>query len=389
MSNRAQGPGGDLFGVSQTLWRDVPIEFCQGFGGDRDVGWMRGDDFTNFATRLATVSSLTDYFSEGNYYRAFEVKGGGSTTQGIIPDEAPWTVPAATAVYTPNGQGIRYPGSSIIPTPGSITFTPASAADNMQLCMGADQARATASYPHGQFTPYPLSTTAANNVGGDVIFETRIKLSDLNNGGTGNGASLNAACTSFFIGLASTLAVASAVPVNNTTYSTTPGLLGFGCLSGDNPGQIGLVYNKAGGATVSDQAAFTSLNLLTMGGVTGIGTGTLSPLLYVAGAGGIPTTTPAVYKGAYFKLGFRYSASAGTLTPYINGVAQDGRNAPNRIIQNATTFTLGGVASVPGTASTTLWPAAPMTFAAGLWQTGSTTLQTMTIDWWRAFQFQA
>lgn len=380
-----KGPGGDYQGLSQDLWKYVPENLL--IYNDRDTGWMAGDDFSNYAYTAAPSSSLANAFSEGNYYRTFEVKGGGSTTQGIISSETTWQVPSLFNVFSPNGQAILIPASTYLPERGAIVMTPASAADNMQMCMGADQARASALYPHGQFTPYVLNSTGPNYQG-DVFFECRIRLSDLNNGGTGNGASGNAACTNFFIGLASTLAVASAVPVATSSFSTTPGLLGFGCLSTDNPGQIGLVYNKAGG-TVSSQGVtnMAGLNLLTMGGVTGIGTGTLSPTINVAGAGGIPTSQAAIYKGAYFKLGFRYNTSNNTVMTYINGVAQDGRIAPNKVIGSGSlSANLGSAA--PGTGSATLWPAAPMTFAAGLWQTGSTTLQTLTIDWWRCAQLK-
>jgi hypothetical protein len=334
---------------------------------DRDVGWMLGDDFKNFAATAATSSSLTNYISEGNYYRVFELKGSNSVAC-IIPDETPWTVPAAWNVYSPNGQAILYPGGSVIPTPGAITFTPAAAGDNVQMCLAANQARASATYPPGCFTPYPITT----GVQGDVIFETRLKFSDLNTG-----------FTSFFIGLASTLAVATTVPVNTTSFSTTPALLGFGCLSGSGAGKIGLVYNKAGG-TVSNQdvSNMAGLNLMVLGGATGITTA--SPQVYVAGAGGIPSATAATYIGAYFKLGFRYSAKDKTVTPYINGIPQDGRVAPNKVIGSGSLSTNLGTAA-PGTGSSTLWPAVPMTFAAGIWQT-STTYQTVTIDWWRCAQ---
>jgi hypothetical protein len=128
---------------------------------------------------------------------------------------------------------------------------------------------------------------------------------------------------------------------------------------------------------------------MVLGGATGIGavgaTNGPSPTISVAGAGGVPSVVAATYKGAYFKLGFRYNAAAATLTPYINGIAQDGRIAPNKVVGSGSlSANLGSAA--PGTGSATLWPAAPMTFAAGFWQTSSTTYQTITIDWWRCAQ---
>jgi hypothetical protein len=223
------GPGQDVFGPSQTLWHDVPMDRI---AYDRELGWMAGDDFSNFAADAAVSASLGYYKSESNSYDSFELKGGSNSTAIFIPDEAPWTVPTGFNVYSPNGGSILYPAGAVIPTRGALTITPTATADNGQLCMGANKARASAAYPPGQFTPYPIASGAQ----GDVIFECRLKFSDLNTGST-----------SFFIGLASTLAVASAVPVNTTTFSTVPGLLGFGCLSGDLAGNIGLVYNKAGG----------------------------------------------------------------------------------------------------------------------------------------------
>jgi hypothetical protein len=371
MGNIAMGPGQDVFGPSQTLWGELPMDRVI---YDRDIGWMIADDFTGWAADAALSSGVGYYKSGPNNYKSFETKGSTSVAA-IIKDEAPWTVPTGTNVYTPNGQGILYQAGTVIPTPGALTFTMGAASDMVELCLAANQARATAAYPPGDFTPYPITSGAQ----GDVIFECRLKFSDLATG-----------FTSFFIGLASTLAVASGVPVGTTTFSTTPALLGFGCLSGDNTGQIGLVYNKAGGATVSQQSAtnMAGLNLLTIGGTTGVpaigAANGPSPLLSVAGPGGIPSSVPAIYKGSYFKLGFRYNAAAATLTPYINGIAQDGRAAPNKVIGSGTLSTNLGSAA-PGTGSTTAWPAVPMTFAAGMWQT-STTYQTATIDWYRIAQ---
>ena len=147
-----------------------------------------------------------------------------------------------------------------------------------------------------------------------------------------------------------------------------------------------MVYNQPGG-TVSAQSVsgMTGLNLAIMGNSAAATAAAASPLLYTPGAFGVPSAVPAIYSGAYFKLGFRYNAKDATVTPYINGIPQDGRIAPNKVIGSGSLSTNLGTAA-PGTGSTTLWPAVPMTFAAGLWQTGTTTYQTMTIDWWKCAQ---
>jgi hypothetical protein len=379
-----QGLGGDLQGLSNELWKFVPEDLL--VHGNRDYGWMAGDDFSNYALTGVPSSSLANAFSEGNYYKTFEVKGSQANVQGIIPSETTYQIPSTWDVPSPLGGAILIPRSTYLPERGAIVMTPTAAADNMQMCLGADQGRATALYPHGQFTPYLLNSTGPNYQG-DVIFECRLRLSDLNNGGTGNGASGNNACTNFFIGLANKLAVASGKPVATASFDNTGDLLGFGCVSTDNPGQIGLVYNRASG-TVAGQGvtSMAGLNLLTMGGVTGIGTGTLSPTLSVAGAGGVPSSVAGIFKAAYFKLGFRWNAANNTLIPFINGVAQDGKVGASKVIGSGLLSTNLGTAA-PGCTSTS-WPNVPMTFAAGLWQTGSTTYQTLTIDWWRCAQLK-
>ena len=150
------GPGADVFGLSQALWSDVPVDLLA--TKDRDIGWMLGDDFTNFAADAAVASSLGYYKSEGNCYKTFELKGSSDSTAIFIPDESPWTVPSATNVYTPNGQGILYPGGSVIPTPGVITITPAAASDNGGMVLAGNMARASATVSPGCFTPYPITT---------------------------------------------------------------------------------------------------------------------------------------------------------------------------------------------------------------------------------------
>lgn len=355
MSNRAQAPGADLFGLSQALWGQVPADLLQGYWGDRDIGWMRGDDFSNFAKQVALSSNVGYATSEGNTYRTWESNGGsGTSAQCIVPSNSPWTVPSAFNVYSPNGGAILYPGGSVIPTPGQIAFTPTATTDQGQLVLAPD-IDGTINVPTGLFNPYPISS----GVQGAVFFECRLQLS-----------SLTTAFTSFFAGLVGAGAAVGATsnPVGASAFSTTPSLLGFGCLKGDSSGQIGLVYSKAGGP-VSDQATNSALNLLTLGSISR----TAAPVVSVAGPGGIPASAAAVYEGAYLKLGFKYDPASGIFTPYINGVAQDGRVAPNKTLGSSVTT------------SSTVWPADQMTFGAGLYQTGAT-YQKLTIDWWRAAQ---
>jgi hypothetical protein len=373
MGNVMTGPSGDLFGLSQDLWKDVPVDRIFG-GKDRDIGWGLRDDFSNFAADAGPSSGTTYYKSEGNSYKVFETRGSTSVAA-CIPNEAGWTIPSGFNVFSPNGNSIILPAGAVVPTPGAVKFTMGAASDEVQMCLAANQARASAAYPPGCFTPYPITS----GVQGDVLFECRLMLDGLTTG-----------FTSFFVGLVSTLAPATAALVGTTTYSTTPARLGFGCLSGDPSGNLGLVWNQAGQAVQWQYISGTTLkplNLLTMGGISGI-TPITSPATYpnvfVGGAGGVPAATPSTYVGAYLKLGFRYSAKSKMLTPYINGVAQDGRgnSIDRRVIA---TLGIQGVTTYGYPGHSTLWPAAPMTFGAGCWQT-STTYQSPTIDWWQAVQ---
>jgi hypothetical protein len=97
----------------------------------------------------------------------------------------------------------------------------------------------------------------------------------------------------------------------------------------------------------------------------------------VAGPGGIPTSVAATNIGAYLKLGFLFDPNAKTLTPYINGIAQNGLSGPNKVI----TTTAIGTAASPGSA----WPSHPMTFAMGAYYHGAT-VPSITVDWWRCAQ---
>ena len=378
MGNRALGPGQDLRGLSQALWGEAPLDLMQGFG-DPDIGWMAGDDFKNYSLDIALSSNVGYSKSEGNVYRTFESNGGsGTSAQCIVPSNSPWTVPTGFNLYTPTGGQIVYPAGTVIPTPGQITFNPTATTDQAQIVLAPNIA-GTTNVPTGMFTPYPISSGAQ----GDVIFEIRFRLSGL-----------TTSFTSFFVGLVGAGAAVGLTtnPVGASAFSTVPSLLGFGALKGDPSMDIGLVWNKAGGTVQSQymSAALTPLNLLTMGGLSSITPTTspaTSPNLFVGGPGGINQATPATYAGAYLKLGFRYNAAAGTLTPYINGVAQDGRSGPNKVVSSAGiagSLTYGGPGITSGTGAN-LWPADQMTFGAGLYQTG-TTYQTLTIDWWRCCQ---
>lgn len=378
MGNRMTGAGGDTFGLSQALWGGVPTDLLQGYG-DRDIGWMKGDDFTNFAADTAVTGNVGYYKSEGNSYKTYEVGGGGSTTQTFVPLETDWTL--TSNLYTANGSGIIASSGAVIPTPGQLQMKTTAGNDQAQMVMGGDMARATATYPHGMFEPYPISS----GLQGAVFFECRIQMSQL-----------ATALSTFFIGLISTCVPATSVPCTTAGFSIVPGYLGFGVVPAANAGAIGLVWGRAGSAVQSHymNSAMTPLNLMYLGGATGLGTiGTstgASPTINVAGPGGIPTLTAATYIGSYFKLGFKYDPAAGgaggLLTPYINGVPQDGRSGPNKLVSNlgiGGALTYGGPGITSGTGAN-LWPNAPMTFGCGLFST--TTAQTVTIDWWRAAQ---
>ena len=351
------------FGPSQTLWGNVSLDHIFAFK-DRAYGWGVRDDFTNFASTAAIATSLGYYQSEGNSYKTFELRSGSNTTESIIPAPSTnWTVPAGFPVYTPNGQNILYSGSSVIPTPGQIVFSPAQAADNCQMALAGNMAGATSGRNIGAFTPYPIAT----GVQGPVFFECRIAFSSIAN------------TTSWFIGLAGTLVPASGVPVGTTTYSTVPSLLGFGALSGDTAGQIGWVYNQAGGATVQRQGAagMSMLNLFTLNTASAGYTVTLPG----ATAGSAPFGV-----GSYFKLGFKYDPNTGICTPYVNGVPFDGVTGPNKTITRTTSC---GSTVPANTLSATLWPADQMNFAAGLWQTTASAVPTLSIDWYQIAQLQA
>ena len=336
MGNIAMGPGQDVFGPSQTLWGNIPLDRIL---WDRDTGWFAGDDFRNIATNAAPSSNAALYYSEGNTYNSYE----GSSTQTVVPTDANWTVPSAFNVYSPNGGAILYPGGTVIPTPGQLTLTPASSAP-ANLVQSPNAAGTAA----GVFTPYPISSGAQ----GITIFECRLRISDLPTGKV-----------SWFVGLAGTAVVSATLPVGDNAYSTVPSLLGFGSLESDAAGKISLVYNKAGG-TVSHQGVtnMAGLNLMILGNATGITAGTATPTISVAGAGGIPSVVASTWIGSYFKLGFKFDPVLGTLTPYINGIPQNGQVAPNKVVGSGSLSTNLGTAA-PGTGSATLWPADPMNFA--------------------------
>ena len=358
--NIAQGPGGDLFGLSQDLWKGVALDRIFA-SKDRSVGWGVYDDFSNYGYTAALQTSLGLYASEGNQYRTFEYKGG-AAVQSIIPDTTGiYTVPSGFPIpynFSPSSNlaGTWAAAGSIFPTPGQLTFSPISSSnDQAQIQMGGSTA-ALNSLP---FTPY----AASNMLVGDVLFECRLRFS----------ATLTAK-NNFFIGLAGAGCGVSAMPVGAAYYGNslaTSGcsLLGFGFLYGDTTNTLSLVCAKNGGAASHQSISnMAGMNVLT----------------FLAGSGDTTKTYANIGNGTYFKLGFRYGAASGTLTPYINGVALDGRIAPNKVIGNGLLSTNLGTAA-PGTTSTTLWPADPMTLAAGLFNYNGSA-QTMTLDWWAACQ---
>ena len=342
----------DLFGPSETLWGDVPLDYIFGFK-DRNIGWGVRDDFTNYALDIAIASNVGYPTSEGNVYRTFESVGGSGTSgQNILPSTTgTYTVPTGMPIYSPQGwnnpglnsMSALYAAGAVIPTPGQITFTPTTTTDQGNIVLAPNSG--TTNY--GCFTPYPITS----GVQGPVYFECRIKLSALATG-----------ITTFFIGLAGTGGGITAVPAGASVFaaslsSATSSLLGFGCVKGDTASRIGLVYSKASGA-YTDGASASSTTLCTVGATPSYNG------LQVVG------------NGQYFKLGFKYDPATGILMPFVNGIPQDGISNLSGPKQSLTSTQ---------TASATLWPADPMTFAAGLYQTGST-MQTMTIDWYQIVQ---
>ena len=351
MSNRPVLAGGDVFGLSDSLWGDVPLDFIFGCR-DRNIGWGLKDDFTSYGYTAALQTSLGLYNSEGNQYRTFEYMG--SAQQSIIPSDTIYTVPTGFPILTPQGQKSAHGGTtelfaagSTIWTPGQLVFTPTAENDQCQIQAGPYGAA-------GNVCPFHVYPGRSGN----LYFECRLKFSALATG-----------FTTFFIGLAGTGSAVTSRPAASTAYDTNTNLLGFGCRSGDTTETLSWVVNKAGG-TVSSQnvSNMAGLNILTLLGSTGD---------YTKGYLNIGD-------GVYFKLGFKYDGRLKTCTPYINGVPQDGVAGPNKSIGAGTLSTNMGTAA-PGTGSSTLWPLTGMTLAAGLFQTSST-YQTVTLDGWAVAQ---
>ena len=334
---RLVNPGEDAVGLSGSLWSSGQFLFDEIMTHrDRRYGWGVKDDFSNYGLVSALSSNLGLYVSEGNSYRTFE-KAGGASAQAIVPTNTAYTVPTGFPINSPNGSNILVPAGTVLPTPGQLVFTPSAASDQAQIQLGPNTASANTC---------PFAVIPGQS--GNLIFECRLKFSALATG-----------FTNFFIGLAGSGSAVTSRPAASTAYDNNTSLLGFGTLSGDTTGQIGWVYNKAGG-TVQQQSVsnMSALNLLTLGSTTPYG-GQL--------------TGPAVY----MKLGFFYNGYAQTVTPFING-------APllSKVIGKAT----AAGSSVPaGTGSSTAWPADYMTLCAGLFQS-STTYQTVTLDWWAVGQ---
>jgi hypothetical protein len=336
-------PGADYASLSQALWGS------SSFFGDqilvqrnRQFGWGMKDDFGNFGLATSAIaSSLGYYTSEGNQYRSYEVKAGGSTTQAIIPvPTGSYTVPAGLPINTPNGSTILVPVATVLPTPGQLAFSPTTSSDQAQLQMGGSTAALNS-----------LPFAAIPGTSGNLIFEARFKIL---NGFAGS-------TSSWFIGLAGVDSGITSSPVGATAYPTGTSLLGFGNLQTDTAGQIGWVYGKSGG-TVQQQgaASMSALNLLTIGSTTLYG-GQLT------GAAG------------YLKMGFFFNSNSKTVTPFVNG-----QPLLNKVITSGVTGACGS--TVPaGTGSTTAWPALYMSPATGLFAQ-TTNTEVVTLDWWACAQ---
>lgn len=315
---RTQLPGSDIFGLSQDLWKTLLTDQIFAYR-DRQAGWGIFDDFKSFGQTAAVASNLGRYASEGNVYRTYEF--GATSAATIAAGSKNYTVPTG-GILSPNGQNTQYGAGLVLPTPGAITLTGTAYADS-QVSIQAGPVSATANIV--PFNVLPLSST---NTPQDLVFEARFQIS-----------SIATTLANFFIGLAGSGAAVSAVPfASNTAFATSKSLLGFGFLSGDTAAQLSLYYERNAGTVGSKVITGTTLAATT-----------------------------------YIKAGFRWSGQAQTLTPYINGVAQDGVSGPNLILNK----------TVTGAAP---WPDDYMTLCAGLFQKDTSTALTATIDWWAVAQ---
>ena len=368
---------GDVFGLSNLLWGDLPLDMIFG-RRDRNFGWGVFDDFSNFSLVTPISSGVAYYQSEGNFYRTYEESNTSTSTQAVEDGGSTYAVPNGFPVYTPQGGNspqttvagstnnlFAYP--AVIQTPGQITTVMTAAnADRFQMAMAplTTATGASTSYCSSPFTPYlPAATGSSAYLPSKLYFECRL-----------NFSTTNTTLSNFFVGLGSGNAYAigtlNSPLASNTAYSTVPDLLGFGFLHGYTEGDISIVFNKAGG-TIQDEktASASALNLINMETYTVNGNNVI---------GSSSNKTAAVY----FKLGFTVDFTAkggnGTFTPYVNGVPFDGLSATSKLITNiATNPTILGTAL-----GTTTWPAHPMTPCVGLYQQSTGTALNLTMDWW-------
>ena len=69
-------PGSDTYGLSETLWGKVPLEYIFGYH-DRNYGVGLIDNFTGFGRVGPNLTSSLAYYSgNGIVYRSFELVGG-------------------------------------------------------------------------------------------------------------------------------------------------------------------------------------------------------------------------------------------------------------------------------------------------------------------------
>lgn len=374
MGNRAQLQD-TPFGYSSNLWNPVPLDMIFAMK-DRNYGWGVRDDFTNYSENIALSTNVGYPNSEGNTYKTFEVKGGASAQCAIPSTTLAWQVPASYPIYSASGAAVQYLGSTYVPTPGQLVFTPTSTNDqaNMQLEPGYNAGTCI-----GLFTPYltaaGTSTTTLYAQGG-VFFECRLAISALTTG-----------LDSFFIGLCGAGAGATGKPAGATTFagsnsSASHSMLGFGWLSGDPTGAVGLVWAKNSAAVQwqylqgnTTGTAWNAMNLFTFG------TASTGYTIMVNGAPVVPFGL-----GSFIKLGFSYFPATGIFTPYVNGIPFNGILGPNR--QVTTAGVAGGLTTFGTTAyGNALWPADPMTFAAGYFCASAATA-TVNLDWYAAAQLQ-
>ena len=369
---------GDVFGMSDTIWNDVPIDNVFGLG-DRNYGWGVRDDFTNLSLATAISSGVGYYQSGSNFYRTYEESNNSTSTQAIEDGGPTYTVPTGFPILTPQGanapqttlqgtQNVLFPAGAIIPTPGQLqTVMTLHNTDRVQMMMApmTTATGASSSYNVCPFTPY----AATNLLPSKVYFECRLSFS-----------TVNTTLSNFFIGLCSGGANVgggtSASPLaSNTAYATIPALLGFGFLTGYTEGDLSIVFNKAGG-TIQDEKVTngTSLNLINMETYSINGQNIL---------GSSTNKTPQVYFKLGFTVDFTPRGGNGTFTPFVNGLAFDGRMAPSKLITNVANNPKAPDGTSLGTA---VWPTTAMNLCFGLFQNSTSTALNMNLDWWAAAQ---